>query len=64
MNNIRNRLTKVTMNNYRDAFKHSDKLIQYGNHIYLNNGVNNEIANLIPRPIPRYKDYKQFNIKL
>ena len=54
-------LTKLSMNNYYDMFK--KPMVRIGNNYYYNQSKPNEIKDLIPKPLSRYKDYKQFNIK-
>lgn len=60
------KLIKLTMRNYQMLFKHSDKLIRYGNNYYLDNYKYNECSNLVPKPLPNYSkygNYKNFKIK-
>lgn len=56
-------LTKVTVQNYQEAFRRPDNLIRYGNHFYIVNKKYDEIKGMVPQPLPRNTLYKRYEIK-
>lgn len=65
MVNVNRNFERVTMQNFREAFRNPDRIVQHGNKMYMLNTkhvIDDGFS--VPKPLPKRKDYKSFNIKI